>query len=143
MSSTKPAAIDTMAPWTIKAFPTDARRRIVRAAEIQGVTVGQWIEQRLLEWEAAGSENRVVNHVSPENHVANPVNGHPSDNWDRLFQVAASPTVVKWLRGEAGRRVGGLLGIEAPKGRPGARRRLAAPESRDGGQEAGRAGEGG
>lgn len=62
MDNEKPAAVDQMGPWTIKAFPTDARRRIVRAAEIQGVTVGQWIEKRLEEFDQ-DSGNLVVNHV--------------------------------------------------------------------------------
>lgn len=62
MDDEKPVAIDQIAPWTIKAFSVDARRRIVRAAEIEGVTVGQWIERRLEDWEAAGG-----------NQVANPV----------------------------------------------------------------------
>ena len=43
--SASPLPVDTMAPWTIKSFPVDARREITRDAEIAGITVGQLIEK--------------------------------------------------------------------------------------------------
>jgi hypothetical protein len=49
-----------MAPWTIKSFSTEARRRLVRHAEVAGVTVGQFIEQLLEAHEAAGSPTRIT-----------------------------------------------------------------------------------
>jgi hypothetical protein len=119
MSTTKPVAVDEMAPWTIKSFSTDARQRIVRAAEIQGVTVGQFIEKLLEDWEASGSENRVYNPVSP-------ANGH--DRAPALALALNAAYVPKWLRAGAARLLAGDLGIDIPKTRPGPRRRLAAPE---------------
>ena len=68
MDNEQSPPVDVMGPWTIKAFPTEARRRIVRAAEIQGVTVGQWIERRLEEFDQY-SGNVVVNHVDPGRQV--------------------------------------------------------------------------
>jgi hypothetical protein len=132
---------DTITPWTIKAFPTDARRRIVRAAEIQGVTVGQWIEQRLEEWEG----NPVGNHgVNQGGNQVDPINVTVNVKADVLVDVLNAPGAPKWLRAGAAKRLSGLLGIPVPESRPGPKRRLAAPvaPSKAGGGEDG-AGEGG
>jgi hypothetical protein len=53
MSETDP--VDTVAPWTIKAVPTATRDAVTKAARREGLTVGQWLERRVNEWEGAGS----------------------------------------------------------------------------------------
>lgn len=47
--------IDTMGPWTIKSVSTATRETVTKAAKREGVTVGQWLERRVAEWEADGS----------------------------------------------------------------------------------------
>jgi hypothetical protein len=42
---------DLMGPWTIKSVATIVRQRIVRHAEIAGLTVGQFIERMLEVWD--------------------------------------------------------------------------------------------
>jgi hypothetical protein len=63
-------AVDAIEPWTIKACARRTRLKVVRLAQIEGVTVGQWLEKRVDEWEADGSPVAVP-HV---NGVANSVN---------------------------------------------------------------------
>lgn len=46
---------DAMQPWTIKSVPVRTRDTVVAAARRDGVTVGQWLERRVAEWEADGS----------------------------------------------------------------------------------------
>jgi hypothetical protein len=54
-----PVDLTKISPWTIKAFPVETRKAIVRAAEIEGVSVGQWIEHRVREWqEQTGFQTR-------------------------------------------------------------------------------------
>lgn len=60
LTKTTSQPVDTMAPWTIKSFSTEARRRLVRHAEVAGITVGQFIEQLLEAHEAAGSPTRIT-----------------------------------------------------------------------------------
>jgi hypothetical protein len=50
---------DAMAPWTIKSFPTATRNRIIAFARKEGLTVGQWVERRVEEWEDTGQPLRV------------------------------------------------------------------------------------
>lgn len=87
----EPPPVDVMGPWTIKAFPTEARRRIVRAAEIQGVTVGQWIEKRLEEFDPEVG-NLVVNHVDAARQAA------PSGLLERAQAVRVLVDVMSMLR---------------------------------------------
>ena len=47
--------VDTMAPWTIKSVSTVTRDKVTMAARREGLTVGQWLEKRVAEWEADGS----------------------------------------------------------------------------------------
>jgi hypothetical protein len=57
----EPAApADDMAPWTVKSLPTRTRTMISTAARREGVTVGQWIERRVDDWEAEGGPVRVA-----------------------------------------------------------------------------------
>jgi hypothetical protein len=58
--------IDTMAPWTIKALPTRTREAITTAARREGLTVGQWLERRVVEWEGQGSPVQVS---APASHT--------------------------------------------------------------------------
>jgi len=46
MDETIPAyELDNISNWTIKGFSSALRKRVVRAAEIEGVTVGTWLER--------------------------------------------------------------------------------------------------
>jgi len=47
--------VDTIAPWTIKAVAKATRDAVTNAARREGLTVGQWLERRVAEWEGAGS----------------------------------------------------------------------------------------
>ena len=116
MNNRESPPVDTTGPWTIKSFPTEERRWIVRTAEEQHITVGQWIEQQVK--------------ACRGNPVGNQVNGNSETEIEVLLGLLNTPGAPKWLRAGAARRLGGLLGIEVPKGRPGAHRRLAAPEGR-------------
>ena len=50
-----PEPLDTMVPWTIRAVPTATRDAITKAARLEDLTVGQWLEKRVAEWLADGS----------------------------------------------------------------------------------------
>jgi hypothetical protein len=47
--------VDLMKPWTIKSVSTRTQNTITAAARRENLTVGQWLEKRVDEWEAAGS----------------------------------------------------------------------------------------
>lgn len=47
--------VDSVAPWTIKAVSTATRDAVTAAARREGLTVGQWLERRVAEWEGQGS----------------------------------------------------------------------------------------
>jgi hypothetical protein len=47
--------IDAMAPWTIKSVSTATRNAINAAARRENLTVGQWLEKRVSDWEGEGS----------------------------------------------------------------------------------------
>lgn len=51
----EPNPVDTVGPWTIKAVATKTRDAVTNAARREGLTVGQWLERRVVEWEGAGS----------------------------------------------------------------------------------------
>lgn len=53
MSETDP--VDSVGPWTIKAVAKATRDAVTNAARREGVTVGQWLERRVAEWEDTGS----------------------------------------------------------------------------------------
>lgn len=53
---------DTVAPWTIKAVPTELRNRVIKAARQEGLTVSQWLERHVNEWLDEGGPV----HVSPD-----------------------------------------------------------------------------
>lgn len=46
--------VDTAAPWTIKSVSVATREAVTAAARREGLTVGQWLERRVAEWEAEG-----------------------------------------------------------------------------------------
>jgi hypothetical protein len=69
--SDEAAAVDAMEPWTIKSCARRTRLKVVRLAQVEGLTVGQWLERRVDEWEADGSPVPTNGHQ--ENGVANPV----------------------------------------------------------------------
>lgn len=47
--------VDTAAPWTIKSVSVATREAVTKAARRENLTVGQWLERRVAEWEAEGS----------------------------------------------------------------------------------------
>lgn len=47
--------VDSVAPWTIKSLSVSTREAIVAAARREGLTVGQWLERRVAEWELDGA----------------------------------------------------------------------------------------
>ena len=51
----EPDPVDSIAPWTIKAVAKTTRDAVTNAARREGLTVGQWLERRVAEWERAGS----------------------------------------------------------------------------------------
>jgi hypothetical protein len=51
--------VDAVAPWTIKAVPTETRNKVIVAARKEGLTVGQWLERRVNEWIEDGGPVRV------------------------------------------------------------------------------------
>ena len=53
LSETDP--VDSVGPWTIRAVAKTARDAATNAARREGLTVGQWLERRIAEWEDAGS----------------------------------------------------------------------------------------
>jgi hypothetical protein len=56
-----PDPVDAMKPWTIKSLATKTQNIIIAAARRENLTVGQWIERRVSEWERQGSpETRSV-----------------------------------------------------------------------------------
>lgn len=58
--------VDSVAPWTIKAVATSTREAIIKASRREGLTVGQWLERRVAEWEGEGSPV-AVSHGAPIN----------------------------------------------------------------------------
>jgi len=58
--------VDTMAPWTIKSVSATTREAITKAARREGLTVGQWLEKRVGEWEEEGSPVQ-MSHGAPLN----------------------------------------------------------------------------
>ena len=46
--------VDTAAPWTIKSVSVATREAVTAAARREGLTVGQWLEKRVAEWEGEG-----------------------------------------------------------------------------------------
>ena len=65
---TDPDPIDSMAPWTIKAISVATRETVTKAARREGLTVGQWLERRVAEWEGQGSPVRLA--PSPPGEVS-------------------------------------------------------------------------
>jgi hypothetical protein len=61
----EPDPVDTVSPWTIKAVAKNTRELVTNAARREGLTVGQWLERRVAEWEAAGSPVPVKTDTPP------------------------------------------------------------------------------
>ena len=117
MSETDP--VDSVGPWTIKAVAKATRDAVTNAARREGLTVGQWLERRVAEWEDAGSP------------VARP---QPTVNLGELAQVMeaaralagdATVTVPPQLAKDALSMV--RLAIRQAKGLPPPGRRRAKP----------------
>ena len=62
--------VDTIAPWTIKSFPTALKQMILEAAADERLTVGQWLEKRVEEWLSNGKPVRVDREASRKAVVA-------------------------------------------------------------------------
>ena len=69
--------IDSSAPWTIKSVSVATREAVTRAARRENLTVGQWLEKRVAEWEAEGSPVP----------VPMPASGGPAPNLGDLAQA--------------------------------------------------------
>ena len=52
-------ALDAAKPWTIKSVGTGTRDRAIAAARREGITVGQWLDRRMREWEAQAGQPAV------------------------------------------------------------------------------------
>lgn len=57
--------VDAAAPWTIKSVSVATREAVTAAARREGLTVGQWLERRVAEWEAEGSPMPVSGPAPP------------------------------------------------------------------------------
>jgi hypothetical protein len=62
MSGNQNEPIDTVGPWTLKSIPTETRQAVIRAAQRENLTVGQWLERRVREWTDAGSPVDITPH---------------------------------------------------------------------------------
>ncbi len=62
--------VDTIAPWTIKSMSVRTRETVIAAARREGLTVGQWLERRVADWEAVGSPVPVSNVVQQPGHAS-------------------------------------------------------------------------
>jgi len=79
-----PEPVDTVAPWTIKSVATATRNAAIQAARRENLTVGQWLEKRIAEWEGAGSP--VLAPVAPAAPAPSPA------DTAALIQAAAAMT---------------------------------------------------
>ena len=69
--------VDTAAPWTIKSVSVATREAVTKAARRENLTVGQWLERRVAEWESEGSPVP----------VSSPAPGGPVPNLGDLAQA--------------------------------------------------------
>jgi hypothetical protein len=116
--------VETIIPWTIKAISKAARDTATDAARREGLTVGQWLERRINEWQADGSP------VSVAAPPPSPVN---------LGDLARAMEAVRALSADAGVAVPqqlardgqGLIrkAIRQAKGLPPPQRREKAPQA--------------
>lgn len=61
--------VDAMGPWTIKSIPTRTRNKVNAAARRENLTVGQWIEKRVDDWEADGAPVRTPAAPAPAGNL--------------------------------------------------------------------------
>jgi localization factor PodJL len=57
--------VDLIKPWSIKAVATRTQGIATAAARREGLTVGQWLEKRIDEWEGQGSPVAAVSGPLP------------------------------------------------------------------------------
>lgn len=62
--------VDAAAPWTIKSVSIATREAVTKAARRENLTVGQWLERRVAEWEGDGSP-MPVSSIPPSGPVPN------------------------------------------------------------------------
>ena len=87
--------VDSVAPWTIKAVSTATRNKAIVAARKEGLTVGQWLERRINQWEADGGPVTVA--TLPVRAVAS---GQPaSPSLDEIGQAVRLAAEIAGLRG--------------------------------------------
>jgi hypothetical protein len=117
------APIDTVGPWTLKAVPTQTRQAVIRAAQRENLTVGQWLERRVREWTEEGSAV-VVSETSSETRSP----PHDLDLIERAVTaavaLAGAPDVPKAFRQRANRLLREALPQAAPRVMPGRQRAL-------------------
>lgn len=113
--------VDTVGPWTLKAVPTQTRQAVVRAAQRENLTVGQWLERRVREWTEGGAPSRVVPSGAPSRFevVAPLVHGDDLTRIERAIEaavvLAAAPDVPKAFRSRANRLLRDSLPPAAPR----------------------------
>ena len=100
---------DTIGPWTIKAVATATRKAVIRAAEIEGVTVGQWLERHVAEWTQDGSPRPIA-----AAHVPHTLNRLSTDQTaPKLQHPLESLTLIACdfalRRNEMGERLAGAI----------------------------------
>jgi localization factor PodJL len=57
--------VDLIKPWSIKAVATRTQAIATAAARREGLTVGQWLEKRIDEWEGQGGPVAAVSGPQP------------------------------------------------------------------------------
>jgi hypothetical protein len=100
-------------PWLVANFPVDLRREITREAGKLKITVAEWLVAHFEQHGIAG-----VTFVSRDGTkldsklIAKPV------STDSLVNIAASPSIQRWLRRHAARELAQRMGVEPPAIKP-------------------------
>lgn len=50
---------DATSVWSVKSVPWPTRDAISSSSQREGLTIGQWLERRVAEWEGAGSPTTI------------------------------------------------------------------------------------
>jgi len=56
--------VDSIGPWTIKSVAKATREAVTNAAKRENLTVGQWLERRVADWEGQGSSIPVADQAA-------------------------------------------------------------------------------
>ena len=86
--------VDATAPWTIKSIGVATREAVTRAARREGLTVGQWLERRVAEWEADGSPVAIAGPAMASTAPQGPSMGELADMTQAALAAAAAAGVA-------------------------------------------------